>query len=70
MFRFLMAFVQAASAILERGAAKWVEDAKSYPQREFYRGYEQGIRDAQNWPAYARTYVDGKESRRQQYPNE
>lgn len=44
--RVLSAFMDAFAAALEKWAAEANEYAKKLPEREYWRGYQDGMRDA------------------------
>lgn len=44
--RLIKAYLAAMSASLELYAAKLREDTKTYAEREYWRGYAEGVSDA------------------------
>jgi hypothetical protein len=60
------------SDLLTAGLRKWTaeveENTKSLPDREYWRGYGDGVRDARELPAARRR--DEASGTRQPYPNE
>lgn len=70
MIRMMVALVVAGTAALERIAARLSEDAKSYPRREFYRGYGEGLEDGLAEAEHAKRWLAERGGRRQAFPNE
>lgn len=61
MIHALQAFLALVAARIERLAAELSEDAKRYPNRQFYRGYEQGLRDGLTGAEHAKQWLSTKE---------
>lgn len=57
------AFARLTAAALEDVAARLSERAKTYPQRQFYAGYEQGVRDGRDGAEHALKWLAGKETK-------
>lgn len=55
------AALQALSAVLERWAADFHEATLAKPQREYYRGYGQGVRDGRDRAEHALKWLAGKD---------
>lgn len=51
-----------SAAFLEDVAARLSERAKAYPNRQFYRGYMQGVRDGRDGAEHALKWLAGKEA--------
>jgi hypothetical protein len=63
MIRLVRAYVAVLAALLERWASRLSEDAKTYPNRQFYAGYEQGVRDGFDGAEHAIKWLASKEKK-------
>jgi hypothetical protein len=55
------ALLSAAASALELWSARWSEAAKAHPQRQFYRGYRQGVIDGRDGAEHALKWLAGKD---------
>lgn len=61
MIRLIRAYMAVLAAGLEKFAAELSEDAKTYPTRQFYRGYQQGLQDGLAEAEHAKRWLTTKE---------
>jgi hypothetical protein len=64
MAGLLRASVQLLTARLEMTAAVLSEAAKRYTERQFYIGYQQGVRDGRDGAEHALRWLAEKETKR------
>lgn len=63
MAGLLRASLLLLTARMEMGAAVLSEAAKAYPDRQFYRGYEQGLRDGLDGAEHAKKWLTERDKR-------
>jgi hypothetical protein len=64
VIRFLHASLLVVVSSLEMFAARLSEDAKRHSERQYYIGYEQGVRDGRDGAEHALQWLAGKETKR------